>query len=104
MVLGAIIGSQLGPPTETDPEPQALVEQLRAALAPSSSAIVMIGPARDVDEMLAALADSGGDVIRQTLTAEQGVALEASLRDRPVGSPGPSRQGEEAVEAAEPDP
>ncbi|HWF50485.1 MAG TPA: DUF1269 domain-containing protein [Solirubrobacteraceae bacterium] len=102
LVLGGLIGSLVGKPTETDAEPHALVEQLRAAVPRPSSAIVMIGPARDVDEMLAAIADSGGEVIRQTLTVEQAAALEASLVDAPEGSSGPSRRGEQAVEASEP--
>jgi uncharacterized membrane protein len=91
MVLGAIIGSQLGPPTETELEPRELVDQLRAALPRSSSAIVIVGPARALDEMLAALGDGGGEVMRQTLTAEQATALEASLKDAPALWSGPSR-------------
>jgi uncharacterized membrane protein len=102
LVLGGLVGSLLGKPTETDPEPYALVEQLRAALPRPSSAIVMIGPAHDVEEMLAAIGDDGGEVIRHTLTVEQVAALEASLADAPTGSPGPSRRGEQAVEASEP--
>jgi len=101
MVLGAIVGSQLGRPTETESKPQALVDQLRATLPRSSSALVMIAPARDVDQMLAALGDSGGDVIRERLTAAQAAALAASLADAPQESPGPSRLGEQAVEASE---
>jgi hypothetical protein len=44
----------------------------------------MIGPGPDVDEMLTAIADAGGDVTRHTLTVEQAAALEASLADRPT--------------------
>ena len=102
LVLGAMIGSLLGEPDETDPEPHVLVERLRAALPRSSSAIVMFALARDVDEMLSALGDSGAEVIRQTLTAEQDTALQASLGDTPAESPGPSKLGEQAVEASEP--
>jgi uncharacterized membrane protein len=104
LVLGGLVGSLLGKPTETDAEPHELVEELRAALPRPSSAIVMIGPSRDVDEMLAAIGDGGGEVIRQTLTVEQAAALEASLADAPAGSLGPSRLGEQAVEASEPGP
>jgi uncharacterized membrane protein len=101
LVLGGLVGSLVGKPTETDAEPHALVERLRAALPRPSSAIVMIGPARDVDEMMAAIGDNGGEVIRETLTVEQAAAVEASLADAPEGSAGPSRRGEQAVEASE---
>jgi uncharacterized membrane protein len=83
LVLGALIGSLVGKPTETDPEPHALVEQLRTEVPRSTSAVVMIGSARDVDDMLAAIGDSGGEVIRETLTFEQAAAIDASLADAP---------------------
>jgi hypothetical protein len=35
----------------------------------------MIGPARDVDEMLTAIDESGGEVIRHTLSVEHGLRL-----------------------------
>jgi uncharacterized membrane protein len=101
-VAGGTIGSQVGRPSETDPEPQALVDQLRAIVPRSGSAIVLIGPDNDVDEMVAAIGDSGGDVVRQPLTAEQSEALQAALSDSPTASLGPSEAGEEAVEASEP--
>jgi uncharacterized membrane protein len=104
LVLGGLIGALVGKPTETDPEPHELVAELRAELPRSSSAIVMIGRARDVDEMLAAIGDIGGEVARHTLTVEQAAALEASLADAPAGSLGPSRLGEQAIEASEPGP
>jgi uncharacterized membrane protein len=102
LVVGALIGSQLGEPTETDPEPQLLVDQLRAAVPRSSSAIVMIAAPRDVDEMLAAIGGSGGKVIRRRLTADEAAALQASLGGTPAESVGPSREGEQAAEAAAP--
>jgi uncharacterized membrane protein len=103
MAVGAIIGSQVGRPTEseTDSEPQLLVDKLRAAVPRSGSAIVLIAAARDVDEMLAAIAGSGGEVVRQTLTADQAAALQASLTTTPAASPGPSVEGEQAIEASE---
>ena len=103
LVLGGLIGSLAGKPTETDSEPHELVEDLLAELPRSSSAIVMIGHAQDVDEMLSAMGDLGGTVIRHTLTVEQAAALEASLAGAPAESPGPSRLGEQAAEASEPD-
>ena len=101
MALGAILGSQIGGRSETDPEPPLLADQLRTAVPPSDSAIVLIAPAADVDEMLAAIADRGGEVVRHTYTADQAAALEASLSDTPPASLGPSAQGEQAVEASE---
>jgi len=102
MVVGAVLGSQAGPPSETDSEPQLLVGQLRDAVPRSGSAIVLISEPRDVDEMLAAVGDSDGEVIRQTLTADQVAALQASLSSTPAASRGPSGQGEQAIEASEP--
>ena len=101
MVVGAVLGSQAGPPSETDSEPQLLVGQLRDAVPRSGSAIVLISEPRDVDEMLAAVGDSDGEVTRQTLTADQVAALQASLSSTPAASRGPSGQGEQAIEASE---
>jgi uncharacterized membrane protein len=103
IALGLAIGSQFGKRSEVDAEPSALAEQLRADL-PTGSGIVIIAPAGDVDEMLTALGDRGGDVIRETLTDEQVAALDASLSGTPSASRGPSRKGEEAAEASEPGP
>jgi|SRR5450755_2790305 uncharacterized membrane protein len=102
MVAGAMIGSQVGKPSETDSEPQLLVDQLRTAVPRSGSAIVLIAAARDVDEMLTAIGDRGGEVIRQTLTADQAAALQASLSATPAASLGPSEEGEQAIEASKP--
>jgi uncharacterized membrane protein len=102
MVTGAIIGSQTGKPNEADPEPQSLVDQVRTAVPRSSSAIVLIAPASDVDEMVRAIVD-GGEVTRHTLTADQAVALQTALSGTPTASLGPSTAGEQAVEAAKPE-
>jgi uncharacterized membrane protein len=103
IALGLVIGSQFGRRSEVDPEPSTLADQLRADL-PTGSGIVIIAPAGDIDEMLTALGEHGGDVIRETLTDEQVAALEASLSGTPAASRGPSWKGEEAVEASEPGP
>lgn len=102
MVTGGLIGSQLGKRSESDPEPQLLVDQLRSAVPASSSAIVLIADAHDVDEAVAALGDGGSQVTRRALTPDDVAALQASLRASPDASPGPSTRGEEAVEASEP--
>jgi uncharacterized membrane protein len=101
MALGAILGSQLGERSETDREPSLLADQLRTAVPRSDSAIVLIGPAADVDEMLAAIAERGGEVVRHTFTADEAAVLQASLSEAPAASLGPTVQGEQAVEASE---
>lgn len=98
MVLGALIGSQTGQPSESDPEPRQLVDQLRDRLPGSVSAIALVAETGDVDEMLTAIGDADGEVVRQSLTADQVAALEASLGSTPLASPGPSVEGEESIE------
>lgn len=87
LLVGGIIGSQRGPLSDTEAEPQALVDQLRAAVPRSSSALVLIADTRDVDEMLGGLGDSAQRITRQTLTADQVAELEASLSAAPPASP-----------------
>gem|GEM_PF-1840620 len=82
-VIGGISGALAATPTDTESEPDALAEQLRAAVPPSSSAVVLIAGAPDVDEMVAALGENAQGVIRHTLSAEQTAALEASLPSAP---------------------
>jgi uncharacterized membrane protein len=89
IALGGVIGSQVGTPSESDAEPQVLVDQLRALVPRSCSAIVLIAPAHDVDEMLAAAGDGARGATRKTLSAEQAAALEASLSATPPSSPAP---------------
>ena len=88
LVLGAVLGSHRRGPAEVEAEPEALADQLRAAVPPSSSAIVLIAEANDVDEMLAGLEEGEQGIIRRTLTAGQAVELEASLRTAPPAPPG----------------
>ncbi len=86
LALGGVIGSQAGDSTELEAEPEALAAQLRAAVPRSSSAVVLIAPAPDVDEMLAALGDAAQGVVRRTLAAHQAAELEASLSMAPPAS------------------
>jgi uncharacterized membrane protein len=86
LTLGALLGSQAGTPSEVEAEPDALAERLRAAVPRSSSAIVLIADPPDVDEMVAALDAGAQGIARQTLTAEQQAALEASLSGAPPAS------------------
>jgi uncharacterized membrane protein len=103
-VLGGIIGSQVGKPSEADAEPEPLAERLRAAVPRPGSAIVLIASARDVGEMVAAMGETGGQVMRKALSPEESTAVQASLSGSPAASPGPSLEGEEAIEASEAEP
>lgn len=89
LVVGGVIGSEAGTSSDTEPEPQVLADQLRVAVPRSSSAVVLIAAAPDVDEMLAALGEGAQGVTRQTLTADQVAELEASLSAAPPASPEP---------------
>jgi uncharacterized membrane protein len=86
LTLGALVGAQAGKPSDVEAEPEALAEQLRAAVPRSSSAIVLISDPPDVDEMVAALDAGAQGITRQTLSAEQEAALEASLSSAPPAS------------------
>jgi uncharacterized membrane protein len=100
-VTGATIGSQLGKPSETDAEPEPFADHLRAAVPRSGSAIVLIADADAVNEMIAAIGETSGQVIRKALTPDEATAVQASLSASPAASPGPSPEGEEATEAPE---
>jgi uncharacterized membrane protein len=100
MVLGAVLGSQVGKPSEFDAEPQPLVDRLRATVPLSGSALFLVAEPGDVNAMLAAVGDSDGEVVRQTLTRGQAAALQTSLVTAPAASRGPSRFGEEARDSA----
>ncbi len=88
IAVGGVAGSQLGSPSDTEAEPAALADQLRATIPRSSSAIVLIAAPDDVEAMLAALGEDAR-VVRNTLSADQAAELEASLRTAPPPSPGP---------------
>jgi uncharacterized membrane protein len=86
LTLGGLVGSQAGKPSDVEAEPDALAEQLRAAVPRSSSAIVLISDPPDVDEMVAMLDAGAQGITRQTLTADQEAALQASLSAAPPAS------------------
>jgi NADH dehydrogenase len=79
LTVGALIGSQTGAPSDVETQPEALIERLREAVKPSSSAIVALAAPGDIDDMLAALKTDTSSVIRRALTSEQASALTASL-------------------------
>jgi uncharacterized membrane protein len=86
IALGGVVGSQVGKRADVEAEPDALAEQLRSAVPKSSSAVVLIAGAPDVDEMLAALSDGAQNVVRRELTAEEEADLKASLAAAPQAS------------------
>lgn len=87
LLLGMVIGAETGRSSETEIEPRALVDRLRAAVPRSSSAVVLIAGPHDVDEMLAALGESAQRTARRILAPDQVAALEASLSATPQASP-----------------
>jgi uncharacterized membrane protein len=89
IVLGGVIGSGGRRSPETEAEPQLLADRLRTTVPPSSSAVVLIAAAPDVDEMLAALGDGAQRVTRETLTPDEAARIETSLDSVPPSSPAP---------------
>jgi uncharacterized membrane protein len=87
LLLGGLIGAQVGHPREVEAEPEAVAALLREAVPPSSSAIVMVSSAAEIDELLAALGSSVADVVRRTLPDGDVAALEASLEQAPPAAP-----------------
>jgi uncharacterized membrane protein len=87
LMVGGIVGSQAGKASDSEAEPQLLADQLRDAVPRSSSAIVLIAPAPDVDEMLAALGEGGQSVTRRALNANEAAQLEDALSAAPPASP-----------------
>jgi len=86
LIVGGGIGAHVGTVTDAESEPEELVEQFRAAVPRSSSAIVLIASTADVDEMVAALGGKVQRLTRRRLSAEQETALNASLENAPPAS------------------
>jgi uncharacterized membrane protein len=87
IVLGGLIGAHLGHPREVEAEPEALAALLREAVPRSSSAIVMVSSAAEIDELLATLGSSVADAVRRTLSNEEVAGLETSLEQAPPTAP-----------------
>jgi uncharacterized membrane protein len=83
LLAGGIIGAAHGQPSDREAEPEAVAAQLREAIPPSSSAIVMFASATEVDEVLGLLGDYARNVVRRPLSDEEVAALEASLESAP---------------------
>jgi len=88
--LGGVIGGDVGRPTETEPAPGGLVEELRSAVPRGRSAIALLAAPEHVDAMLAALDEKHESVLRRTLTVAQAAAILASVSSSPQASSGPS--------------
>ena len=95
--LGGAIGAESGKATEVEAEPEALVEELRAAVPRGSSAIVLLAEAGHVDAMLAAVEGGRGEVVRRTIDGDELEALVASVGATPAASPGPRPDGDPAA-------
>lgn len=94
LVLGGITGAEVGEPTEQEPEPELLIDELRKAVPSHHSAIALLAEPAHVDAMLSALGESGQvTALRHTLTAEQASALVASVAADPPASRGPTKKG-----------
>jgi uncharacterized membrane protein len=97
LVVGGIIGAESGKPTEVEPEPELLIDELRKAVPSGHSAIALLADPTHVDALLSALAESDyATVVRRTLTAEQASSLIASVAADPLASRGPTVQGDAA--------
>jgi uncharacterized membrane protein len=83
LVVGGLLGSKAGEADEIENEPRVFADQLRAAVPPSSSAVVLIAPGSEVDEMLDSLSSGVQAVTRRSLTADEQAALDASLGAAP---------------------
>jgi uncharacterized membrane protein len=95
LVLGGIAGAEAGKPTEVEPEPGPLIDELRAAVPSGHSAIALLAEPAHVDALLSALHESDhAAVVRRSLTAEQATALIASVAAEPPASGGPTVQGD----------
>ena len=97
LVLGGIVGAEAGKPSELEPAPRLLVDELRKAVPSGHSAIALLADPTHVDALLSALAESDKVVVvRRTLTAEQASALIASVAADPPASRGPTVSGDSA--------
>jgi uncharacterized membrane protein len=97
LVVGGSIGAEIGKPTELEPEPELLINELREAVPSGHSAIALLAEPAHVDAMLSALGESHQiAVVRRPLTAEQASALIASIAADPPASHGPTYKGDRA--------
>jgi uncharacterized membrane protein len=89
LLVGGVTGAQVGHPREGEAEPERVADLVRDAVPASSSAIVSVASATEIDELLAALGPSATDTVRRTLSDEDVAALEAALAQTPPPAPAP---------------
>jgi uncharacterized membrane protein len=92
IVIGGAVGAESASADETEAEPQALADDLRAAVPKGSSAVLLIGSAEHVAAMVDDLGASGVPS-RRALEAEEVEVIEAALAGAPPASGGPSTEG-----------
>ena len=85
-VLGAVIGSQEGEPSERDREPTLLADRLRAAVPTPGSGVVLAARASVVDEMLSAFELDEAQVTRRTLSQDERAVIDIALTDEPAAA------------------
>jgi uncharacterized membrane protein len=94
-VLGGAIGGEVATPTEVEAEPPGVADQLRGGVPTGGSAVVLVAVPDHVDAMVEALKDTGGQVTRRTLSAEEETALQSALSGEPAARVGPIEPGDE---------
>jgi uncharacterized membrane protein len=100
-VLGAVIGSQEGEPSETDPEPTLLADKLRAAVPAPGSAVVLVAETGAVEDMRNAFELGDAEVTQRTLSQEEIEVLDVVLSDTPPASTTPPRSSEDGGSGAD---
>lgn len=98
IVVGGALGAKVGAADETEAEPDALMENLRAAVPKGASAIVLIAEEVHVDAMVAALPDGRGTASRRDLTPAELETITDAVRSAPVASSGPRAEGDAPAE------
>ena len=80
LLVGGLVGSQTGTPSDFEAEPSDLAEQLRSGIPKGCSAVVLIAQDAEVDELVFGL--GGGRRVRDPPTLSptpEAAALQASL-------------------------
>jgi Protein of unknown function (DUF1269) len=78
ILAGGLAGAHLASPDTVEAEPDVLAARIRDAVPPGGSALVMVAPPAEVEEMLGAIGE-GADPVRRDLGGDELAAIEASL-------------------------
>ena len=92
LVVGAAVGAARGHADAGEPEPEALVEELRSSVPAGTSAIVLLAEPAHVDRMLE-LVPSSREVVRRSLSIEEAAKLAGAVVATPMASQGPTVGG-----------